>query len=672
MMVHMRVLLLLLLSFGLFSPAIAAPNHIRAMLVAESRQPAAGRAVTLALAMQPEPGWHGYWKNTGDAGFETRLDWRLPGGVTAGPLAYPVPQRLNVAGLMNYVIEGPYAHLIRLTIPAGLRPGTPLRISADANWLACTDKICVPERGTLNLNLVVGDGSVSAVDRARFDRWRAALPRPLGQVARFERKGGLLRLAIPLPAAYPVSEPYFFPQTPDVIKYAAPQSISRAGDRLIVEVAAGSAMPRAIEGVLATGKGQGLSLRAVPGTVPAAGIPVASGDDGAPDATFPTILLSFAAAVLGGMLLNVMPCVFPILSLKALSLARAGETAAQARQDALAYAAGVILVCAALGGLLLALRSGGAALGWAFQLQDPRVILLLLLLVSAIAFNLSGLFELPSVGIASGPAGTFWTGALAAFVATPCTGPFMAAALGAALVLPVTAAMAIFLGLGLGIALPFLALGFVPAFRRMLPRPGPWLATMRHILSVPMFVTALGLAWILGRQAGVNGLVVGLAAMLLLGLALWWGGARQRNGRSGPFLPALPMLAAACALAFAVPQTVAVAGERAENAFSEAKLAALRATGAPVFVYFTADWCLTCKVNEKTAIDREEVDAAFARAGIEMLVGDWTRGDPEIGRFLARHGRSGVPFYLFYPRGGGDPRELPQLLTPLMLIELAG
>ena len=669
----MSLLRYLFLAFALLSCGRAAPglaagtaNQISARLVSETQRPAPGRTFAVALAMDPAPGWHGYWKNPGDAGMETRITWRIPKGIVPGPLVYPVPGRLLISGLMNHVYEGPYAHLIEIAVPGGAKPGASLPISADVEWLACSDILCVPERATLALDLVIGDGAIDAADRARFDRIRAALPRPLGQAGRFAHERGKLRLAIPLPSDYALLDPWLFLLTHGVADYAAPQSTSRVGDELIVETAAATGvLPDRIEGVLATGKGGGLEIHAAPGHVPPAGAPLADTETSDPV----LFLLTFGAAVLGGILLNIMPCVFPILSLKALSLARAGETPRQARRDALAYAAGVILVCLALGVVLLVLRSGGAALGWAFQLQDPRVILLLLLLVIALGFNLAGLFELPVLA-GRGATGAFATGALAAFVATPCTGPFMATALGAALVLP-AAAVVIFFGLGLGIALPFLALGFVPGLRTLLPRPGPWMTTMRHILAVPMFATALGCAWILGRQAGVDAMAVGLGAVVLLGLGLWWGGARQMRGRDRAWWPALALILLALATVAAIPRSAPPAAVSDER-FSEARLAALRTAGRPVFVYFTADWCLTCKVNESAAIGRAEVREAFARAGVATLVGDWTRGDPAIGRFLAAHGRSGVPLYLFYPKGGGPARELPQILSQSMLVEVTG
>jgi thiol:disulfide interchange protein len=309
------------------------------------------------------------------------------------------------------------------------------------------------------------------------------------------------------------------------------------------------------------------------------------------------------------------------------------------------------------------------------------VIVFLLLLVAGIALNLAGLFELPTVSAGGslagkgGAGGAFWTGALAAFVATPCTGPFMGAALGAALVLPPAAAILVFAGLGLGLALPFLLLGFVPALRRRLPRPGPWMDRFRRILSLPMFATALGLAWILGKLAGVDGMTLGLAAALLVAIALWWVGRRQAGGRGRSWWPLAPAIAAAVALVTILPRAPAAATTApAESAlaaepFSEARLAALQAEGRPVFVYFTADWCLTCKVNEKAAIERSEVVDAFAAKKVAVLVGDWTSGDATIGRFLSAQGRSGIPLYLYYANGK-PPVTLPQVLTPGTLTAL--
>ena len=660
------ILMMLLLQYALPAAAQqAAAPHIRLTLVPETASPNAGSTVTLAFDAQPEEGWHGYWKNPGDAGLAPTLNWILPGGVTAGELQYPVPERLLISGLMNYVYEGPFAELVTLSIPAGLAPGTRLPVRVKIDYLVCTREICVPESATLATELTVGDGSIDRATRARFDGWRRALPKPLGSEAAYTHENGRIRIGVPYPADAEVREAYFFPLTDGVIDYAAPQTVGRDGDRLVIETAA-KKPTGAIDGVLAVGEGSGFTIRAAPGAVTAA--------QGGGDAGIAAALLAFGGAVLGGLLLNVMPCVFPILSLKALSLAKSGGEGAKG--EALAYTAGVVLVCLALGGVLLALRAGGASVGWAFQLQDPRVILVLLLLVTAIAFNLAGLFELSAPGVANrlaanGSGGAFATGALAAFVATPCTGPFMGAALGAALVLPTWGALAVFAGLGLGLALPFLLLGFVPALRRGLPKPGPWMATFRRILSLPMFATALALAWVLGQQAGVNGMALGLAAALLAAAGLWWTGLRQTRGRGAAWAPGTAAVGLALVSVVLVTRAPAAAAVAADQAFSEARLAALRAEGKPVFAYFTADWCVTCKVNEKAVIETEAVAAALADNKVAVLVGDWTDGDPALGRFIEGHNRAGVPLYLWYAPRASQPEVLPQILTRAMLVERA-
>ena len=665
----MRFLLGLILALAAL-PALAqvpGERHVAIQLIPETATPRAGGEVTLAFAATPDAGWHGYWKNPGDAGVETQANWRLPAGVTAGPIAYPVPQRLLISGLMNYVYEGPYTQFVTLRLPAGLATGTLLPVSVKLDYLVCTDEVCVPESATLATGLTVGDGAIAPETRARFDSWRRMLPRSLGSPATYAVAGDRFRLAIPYPAAAAATDAYFFPLTDGVVDYAAKQTVSRDGDMLTVETLAKAGRPAAVEGVLAVGNGQGFAIRATPGAVSAA-----SGGDGGLNA----ILIAFAGAVLGGLLLNIMPCVFPILSLKALSLAKSGGEGAKG--EALHYTAGVVLVCVALGGILLALRAGGASVGWAFQLQDPRVILFLLLLVTGIAFNLAGLFEMATPGAvnraaAGGKGGAFLTGALAAFVATPCTGPFMGAALGAALVLPLWGALAVFAGLGLGLALPFLLLGFIPALRRKLPKPGAWMETFRHILSIPMFLTALALAWVLGKQAGVDGMTLGLMGAALLALGLWWTGVRQARGKPLAWLPgtlaALVALVAVTVVTKAPAQAAAVAGA---EPFSEARLATLQAQNRPVFAYFTADWCVTCKVNEKAVIETDTVRDALRNGKVAVLVGDWTDGDPVLGRFIERHNRAGVPLYLWYRPGSSQPEILPQILTQGMIAGRAG
>ena len=673
------VALLLLIGFAAddawadAAPPAGGKPHLTMRLVADTQRPRAGATVTVALATVPEAGWHGYWRNPGDAGFAGDYKWTLPAGLKAGAVQWPVPTTLLVAGLMNYVYDAPYAPLVDIAVPAGLAAGTRLPIRLEADYLVCTQTLCVPEKQVLTLDLTVGDGAPGP-EAAAFGGWRRAIPKPLGANATYAAANGTLRIAVAYPAGAALDRAYFFPITPGAIDYAAPQSVTRDGDRLVITTKV-AAKPAAgpIEGVLRIGAGMGLTVRAGPGTVAGA-----SGG-GAAQGVWPTALLAFAGAVLGGLILNIMPCVFPILSLKALSLARANvggrENEAGARREALAYTAGVVLVCVALGAAILGLRAGGSAVGWAFQLQDPRAIVVLLLLSVAIALNLAGLFEMPTPRFAGegGSASAFATGALAAFVATPCSGPFMGAALGTALILPAPAALAVFGGLGLGLALPFLLIGFVPALRRLLPRPGGWMETFRRILSVPMWLTAIALAWVLGRQAGVDGMTAALVATLFLALLLWIGGARQRRGLAfgWPVAAALVVVAAVASVTTARtgsrPATAATAGT---ERFSEARLADLRRQGRPVFAYFTADWCLTCKVNERSSIDTGATRDAFARHKVAVLEGDWTDGDPALGRFIEAHNRAGVPLYLFYPSGGAEPQVLPQVLTPAMLAAL--
>jgi thiol:disulfide interchange protein/DsbC/DsbD-like thiol-disulfide interchange protein len=669
-----RALLALLMLF-LGGPALGQlprENAIAVTLVPEARSVAPGQRVTLAFVMRPRAGWHGYWQNPGDAGIEARVAWQLPQGAAAGSLRYPVPDRLIISGLMNYVFEHDYALLSDLQVPANAAVGATLPVRARIDYLACTDEICVPESATVATELTVSSRPGEAENRALFEGFRRALPRPLGSEARFELRGGRIRIGIPLPAAVAVEEPYFFPATDGALRYSAGQRVSRNGDWLIVETEAAGQTVASLAGVLRIGEGRGLSLNARPGPVPSSGTLV-----GEPRETEGSaVLFALLGAVLGGLILNVMPCVFPILSLKALSLARAGEDERTARREALAYGAGAVVTCTALGGLLLALRAGGETVGWAFQLQDSRVILLLLLLVTAIALSLAGLFRLPALGAggrlaaSGGTSGAFWTGALAAFVATPCTGPFMGAALGAALVLPGAAALAVFAGLGLGLALPFLLLGFVPWLRRRLPKPGAWMARFQRILSVPMFLTAAGLAWILSRQTGTEGLLLGLGAAIVLALGLWWVG---RGGGNG-WMKLAPAAVAAAAALLVIPAAAPSAASSSvlgAEPFSEARLAALRQQGRPVFVYFTADWCITCKVNEGAVLNRRAVADAFRAREVAVLAGDWTSGDPAIGRFLESHGRSGVPLYLYYPPGR-EPQVLPQILSTERLTALAG
>jgi thiol:disulfide interchange protein len=463
-----------------------------------------------------------------------------------------------------------------------------------------------------------------------------------------------------------VEKPYLFPAVDGPVDYAGEQHFSRKDDLLIAELPRRKGEPQSLAGVLSLGDGRGLELNATPGKVPAVGVSI---DGLGVDA----LLWAIVGAIAGGILLNLMPCVFPILALKALHLARSGGEAKHARRDALAYAAGAIAGTGALGVALLAIRAGGSAAGWAFQLQDPRTILFLLLLATAITLNLLRLFELPAIGGEANPSGSFGTGALAAFVATPCAGPFLGTALGTALLLPLSGSVLVFAALGLGLALPFVAITFIPALRRLLPAPGAWMARLQRFLAIPMAASAVAALWLLYREAGPSGLSVGLATAAILAVALAIVGQKQRQGARVPvFGLVLAGVAVAGAVALAPPavQSGSAKVPGAET-WSAAAVQAAQAQAHPVFVYFTADWCLTCKVNEAAAIDRKEVRDAFRAAGVKVFAADWTNGDPAITHFLEARGRAGVPLYLWYSPGKAQPEELSQVLTPGMLISRA-
>nr|WP_279614825.1 thioredoxin family protein [Sphingomicrobium astaxanthinifaciens] len=619
--------------------------------------------VEAAIVFEAEPGWHGYWKNPGDAGLPLAVEWDVPEGVEVGEIRFPTPMRYEAAGLVSYVYRGEHAMLTEIRADADAPDSFTVR--GRATWLACTDKVCVPERGSFAT--VVERGAPQGATDADFARWRAALPRPLAGDAHYATSRERLGIAVPIPADLALGKPDLFIAQNRVIDTAVEPVFRRDGDRLIAELALHpradpADLPAEIGGIVKLGTGQGLEFTATRGPVPTGGTPLA-------DTRPAAILAALFGALIGGLILNLMPCVFPVLTMKALHLASSGTDEARARRDAIGYTLGAVGGTALLGVVLLFLRAGGDAVGWAFQLQDPRTIFVLLLLATAITLNLIGLFELPVVGGRIEARSSIGTGALAAFVATPCAGPFLGTALGTALILPEAAAIGIFAMLGLGLALPFLAIGFVPALRNRLPCPGPWMARLKRYLAIPMGATVLACLWLLWRLAGPIGLTSGLVA---LGLLVGMFGLLGRRLGLLRYAVAGSVLVAVLGLVVLPPEpiqrTQAVAG--AQTWLPE-RVAAASAAGRPVFVYFTADWCLTCKANEKIAIDREEVRDAFEAADVAVFVADWTDGNDRITRFLEERGRAAVPVYLWYPPGEGKPEELPQILTPSMLVQRA-
>ncbi|MCM8557513.1 protein-disulfide reductase DsbD family protein [Sphingomicrobium sediminis] len=656
-----RLLLLIAILFAAALPARAQQTNLLPSLVAETPADPDGGTVTLAIRFEGKPGWYGYWKNPGDAGLPLNVQWDLPDGVEVGEMRFPTPMRYEAAGLMSYIYRDTHAVLVEVETPA--TGATVLPIGAEMRWLACTDRLCVPERGEVKLLLPVGEGAERADE---FDQYRRDLPRPLESEARWDVSGSTLSVALPIPESVGVGSPDLILERAEdgqthLIDYGEPQRFRRSGEWLIADLALrDGAEPDRVAGLIKLGTGQGLEFVARAGDVPSGGEIVADKGSGA-------ILYAILGALLGGLILNLMPCVFPVLAMKALHLAKAGSSEAYARRDALGYAAGAVVGTAALGLVLLGIRAGGDAVGWAFQLQDPRTIFILLLLAWAITLNLLGLFELPVLAGGFEAKGSFATGALAAFVATPCAGPFLGTALGTALILPPLAAVAVFASLGLGLALPFLAIGFIPALRNRMPKPGKWMETLKRWLALPMGLTVIACLWLLWRLAGPIGVTSGVLGLGLAAAALALFGRRVGMMRTAfALVLGIGVLGAIFLPNEPIKREVSVPGA---IAWTPQAVDAAASAGRPVFVYFTADWCLSCKANERVAISRDSVTQAFDEADVAVFVADWTDGDAQITRFLEGRGRAGVPLYLWYAPGSNEPEELPQLLTPGMLTQ---
>jgi DsbC/DsbD-like thiol-disulfide interchange protein/cytochrome c biogenesis protein CcdA len=660
-----RILLTLALLLAAM-PAFAQPGpRVHARLIAQDRAVAPGDSVTVALEEKIAAGWHTYWQNPGQVGQPTSIVWTLPPGWTAGPIEWPRPQKLPTGPFMDYGYEGTPWLLTKITAPADAKPGSSVTLKAAASWLVCK-QVCVPEDAVLTLTLPVGPAAPDAAVAKDFAAARAALPTPSPWKMTYAL-GDNLNLFVAaksLATARPVSVD-FFPRKSGVILETAPQKLGFAKDGLILRLTPRGSLHGVLDGVLvltsSDGSVQALDVSAAPGPVPDADF-ADSGDI--------TLWLAILFAFVGGLILNVMPCVLPILAMKALALADQG---AHGRRESFSYALGAVLSFAAFGLAILLLRAGGAAVGWGFQLQSPLAVAGFALLVFAVALNLSGLFEVGSVTAGesltrkSGLVGAFFTGVLAVGVAAPCTAPFMAAALGFALAQSIAAAMLVFVSLGLGFALPFILLGIWPRALAFLPRPGPWMLRLKQFLAFPMYAAAAWLVWVLAQEAGPRGVALVLAAMIAFALAAWlWSVTRDlaARGRGIGALAALLVLAAGLyGLSLLQGQAPPVASTTKGEAYSAARLASLRAANKPVFVDATAAWCITCLVNEDAVLSKDSIKSAFATKGITYLVADWTNQNAEITALLKANGRSGVPMYLYYAPGARAPNILPQILT---------
>jgi thiol:disulfide interchange protein DsbD len=601
-------------------------HPVKASLIAEMKGFQPGQALTVALRLDQEPGWHTYWRDPGDAGLATTVDWDLPKGVKAGPLLWPKPLVFkDPGGLVGYGYKDQAFILTEIKVPANYADER-LSLKAQANWLVCRE-VCIPGDAGVSLVLAKLDPNLPSANAPQF----AAL-RP--------------RLGLP-PAGYAGPRPTPIGGRPAL----KPRQTMVAADRLEDFEASGAAAPA---------------------QAPQVG-----------EALWGILFLAF----IGGLLLNLMPCVLPVLSLKALSfLEHAKESRARSAQLGLAFGAGVFASFWSLAAVVLLLKRGGQAVGWGFQFQEPAFVLFMAALMVAFALNLFGVFEilLPG-GVAQGASkasrgqglpGAFGHGLVITLLATPCTAPFLGSALGYAFAAPAMELVLIFTAVAFGLALPYLILAIVPGAHAWLPKPGPWMLRFKELMGFFLLGTAVWLLWVLGRETSSDAVAWALALLVILAAALWawgaWGGPLAPAGRQWALALGLPL-----ALFFvvrhwgpkAVQQEAVSPAVRADGwkTWDPAEAERLVAAGTPVFVDFSADWCWTCKVNERVVLGRDDVKAALAASGAVLMRADWTRKDPAITAALQSHGRSGVPLYLWMPVGK-KAVVLPEVLTPQILM----
>ena len=682
-------------------------DQARAELLAHAPEGAApGKSVWLGLQLTHAPDWHTYWKNSGDSGLPTELQWTLPPGVTAGPIAWPTPRKFPLGTLANYGFDGTVLLPVPLTVDPSFT-GKDIEVKLYASWLICR-KECIPEEGNFSLRLPV-KGSTALNGRA-FEATFAAAPSDqpaAGSMLQPEAK--LLKVALAgLPAAWRGKPLEFFPETPGLIEPGSPWTQAWEGERWTASLPLSpfrSDSPASVPLVVAMANppgvgpaSPGVRLEApVQGAWPAAApLPTAAAPEalvaalqenaaraaGVPANSGPPITLwaALLGALIGGMILNLMPCVFPVLAIKVLAFAKQANDRAAHRANGLAYSAGVVLSFLALGGLLLGLRSAGEAIGWGFQLQSPAVLATLAVLFTVIGLNLAGMFEFGSVlpsSVASlqaknPTADAFLTGVLATAIASPCTAPFMGASLGLAIGLPTVQALAVFGTLGLGMALPYLAASWWPAVARALPKPGAWMNTFRQLMAFPMFATVVWLLWVLGQQSGIDGAAALLMLLVVLALLVWALGLKGKGRATLTGLTVVGLLWMGWTIGPNVTRLQAAQGTSAPIATAVAGLswqpwsaeqqAATLAEGRAVFVDFTAAWCVTCLYNKSTTLANEAVLADMATKNVALLRADWTRRDPAITAELARLGRNSVPVYAIY-KNGQPPHLLSEVLS---------
>ena len=691
---------------NLFAAPVKTP-HVEAEIISRYAAVQPGQPVEAALRLKIIDHWHTYWRNPGDSGLPTKLTWSLPSGVSAGPIEWPMPKKLPLGPLMNFGYDGEVLHLVTLQTPKQLTVGQNVTLSAKAEWLVCSD-VCIPESADLTISLpIIGSAPLPDARWAdSFANARASLPGTMNgwkSEATFETGKAVLALTPPPDEHVRFGEFAFYPLREDIIANAGPQIFSKTSDgmRLIIPLADPVNLTlTTLDGVLVSNAGWGKAHPGKAVTVSApityaknASAPVAANTAPPSAATAPRngedlgLAIALLFAFVGGLILNLMPCVFPVLGIKVMGFVEHAQgEPTRLRQQGLAFLVGVVLSFWILAGLLTALRAAGQSIGWGFQLQSPVFVTLLALLFLLMALNLSGVFEfgmrLQSVAgnlqqrvKPSNLMDAFLSGVLATIIATPCTAPFMGAALGYTLAEPAYVSFLVFTSVALGMAAPVLLLSLFPGWLRHLPKPGAWMDTFKQFMAFPLFATVAWLAWVLGSQQGNDGLGLLLLGMVVVSLGAWIYGRWQFGYplRALTLAVVLGLVGAVIAWPGAVPARGADPVSEANDwvPFSKQKVAEFRAQGRPVFVDFTATWCITCQVNKRIALNQKSVLGRFAELNVVRMKADWTVQDPAITEALAAFGRNGVPLYVYYP-AGGEPQILPELLTPAIVLATLG
>ena len=655
-------------------------GKVVAQLVSSHETAAAGDTIYVALRTMLDEHWHTYWRNPGDSGEPVQIEWTLPEGAAAGDIVWPLPSTIATGPIVNYGFEGIPYFPVPITLPRSAQPGETLRLEAGVYYLVCKD-VCIPESADLSLDILIGDPVKNGRWAPAIELALAAAPKPSNILVGISESNGQVTAQFGNLPKGDFTKAFFFPYDQGVLLPGDPQ-VQRAASQGF-ELKAGSdyawqnTLPEHLDGVLKfvqDGQDVGVIVQAGVGKTINIGKTAPSPNASPAGVSFWGAVIS---AFIGGLILNLMPCVFPVISIKALSLAKSAHTDRERiRKEGWLYTFGVLAAFLLLTIIVLLIKQAGTNVGWGFQLQSPKVVGVLALLLFAIGLNLLGVFEFGTAlqntgsGLAAqgGNSGAFFTGALAVVVATPCTAPFMAGAIGYAMAQPALIMICVFMALAVGFALPFLLLAYMPRLLTKLPKPGPWMVRFRELLAFPMLSASIWLVWVLSLQAGADGVALVLIAMLLLGFALW---CFKRTGLTKG-LGLLCLVAAA-----ALPLTANSSGASAQasnhmierQAWSPETVEKLRAGGQNVFVDFTAAWCVTCKVNERLVLETSEAKALFESSGTAFLVADWTNKNDEIATELARHGRSGVPLYLVFKAGNDDvnPVILPQVLTQSVL-----